>query len=63
VFDENAYKVLYYKSHKTSFDGSQLAALKSLYSWRDRIAREEDESTSYVLPDLMLVHIAELLPK
>ncbi|CAF0947027.1 unnamed protein product [Rotaria sordida] len=63
IFDKNAYKVLYLKSHKTTFDGSQLAALKLLYAWRDRIAREEDESTSYVLPDLMLIHLAELLPK
>ncbi|CAF4712356.1 unnamed protein product, partial [Rotaria sp. Silwood1] len=63
IFDENAYKTLYLKCHKTTFDGSQLTALKLLYAWRDKIAREEDESTSYVLPDLMLIHIAELLPK
>ena len=44
IFDRNAYQILYYKSHKTNFDGSQLAALKSLYIWRDRIARREDES-------------------
>ncbi|CAF1195051.1 unnamed protein product [Adineta steineri] len=63
VFDENAYKILYTKCHKTTFDGIQLAALKLLYAWRDKIAREEDESTSYVTPDLMLIHLAELVPK
>ena len=47
IFDKNAYKILYYKSHKTTFDGRQLAALKLLYSWRDKVAREEDESTRY----------------
>ncbi|CAF4709107.1 unnamed protein product [Rotaria socialis] len=43
----------------------QLAALKLLYAWRDKIAREEDESTRhvYVLPDLLLIHLAELLLK
>ncbi len=48
MFDKNAYKILYSKSHKTTFDGSQLAALQLLYSWRDKIAREEDESPKYV---------------
>ena len=47
MLDKNAYKTLYYKSHKTTFDGSQLAALKSLYAWRDQIARDEDESVRY----------------
>ncbi|CAF3293502.1 unnamed protein product [Rotaria socialis] len=63
IFDENAYKTLYLKTRKTNFNGSQLAALKLLYAWRDKIAREEDESTSYVLPDLLLIHLAELLLK
>lgn len=29
------------------FDNRQMYALKHLYGWRDRIAREEDESTGY----------------
>lgn len=78
-FDENAYQSIYSKSRKT-FNIRQLAALKSLYHWRDRIARQEDESTGYekqsktiqsflilcfryVLPNHMLLQIAEILPR
>ncbi|CAF3327692.1 unnamed protein product [Rotaria socialis] len=61
-FDEDAYQNIYIKSRKT-FNVRQLAALKSLYYWRDRIARHEDESTGYVLPNHMLLQIAEILPR
>ena len=43
-FDDNAYQNIYLKSRK-KFNIRQLAALKSLHYWRDRIARQEDEST------------------
>ncbi|CAD5115625.1 DgyrCDS4582 [Dimorphilus gyrociliatus] len=62
LFDENSYKTLYTKSTKT-FNNRQLAALKGLYGWRDGIARIEDESVGYVLPNHMLLQIAEYLPK
>lgn len=62
LFDEESYKTLYTKSTKT-FNNRQLAALKGLYAWRDGIARIEDESIGYVLPNHMLLQIAELLPK
>ncbi|KAI0987594.1 hypothetical protein GJ496_007695 [Pomphorhynchus laevis] len=45
------------------FNSRQLHALKLLYAWRDRVAREEDESVDYVLPNHMLMKIAEYLPK
>ncbi|CAF1590533.1 unnamed protein product [Adineta ricciae] len=61
-FDENAYQNIYIKSRKT-FNVRQLAALKSLYFWRDNIAREQDESTGYVLPNHMLLQISEILPR
>ncbi|CAF1671665.1 unnamed protein product, partial [Rotaria sordida] len=61
-FDDNAYQNIYLKSRKT-FNIRQLAALKSLYYWRDRIARQEDESTGYVLPNHMLLQISEILPR
>ena len=41
TFDPNGYTTLL---PKKTFDCHQLAALKSLYIWRDRLAREEDES-------------------
>jgi len=37
--------------------------LKELYAWRDHSARIEDESYPYVLPDHMLLQIAEVLPR
>lgn len=41
----------------------QVYALKKLWQWRDQTAREEDESLDYVLPDQMLLQIAEVLPR
>ena len=38
-------------------------ALKKLYEWRYNVARREDESPGYVLPNHMLFKIAEILPK
>ena len=42
---------------------SQLEALRLLFQWRDNMARTEDESPGYVLPNHMLLQIAEILPK
>ncbi|XP_076472354.1 exosome complex component 10-like [Babylonia areolata] len=53
---------LYMKSKKV-FNSQQLQALKDIYAWRDRTAREEDESTQYVLPNHMLLQMAEILPR
>ncbi|XP_014675194.1 PREDICTED: LOW QUALITY PROTEIN: exosome component 10-like [Priapulus caudatus] len=52
-----------YKRSKKQFNNRQLAALKSLYAWRDHVCRVEDESTSYVLPNHMLLQVAEVLPR
>ena len=41
----------------------QLEALRLLFLWRDGMARKEDESSGYVLPNHMLLQIAEILPK
>ncbi|GJQ87053.1 Rrp6 [Trypoxylus dichotomus] len=53
----------FYRKCKRLFDNKQMFALKELYQWRDKIAREEDESTGYVLPNHMLLQIAEVLPR
>ncbi|XP_050437071.1 exosome component 10 [Adelges cooleyi] len=52
-----------YKRSKKLFDLQQMYALKELYAWRDKIARELDESPGYVLPNHMLIKISETLPK
>jgi exosome complex exonuclease RRP6 len=40
----------------------QVAVFKRLHRWRDQIAREEDESTNFVLPNRSLINIAATLP-
>lgn len=62
VINENSHKDLYLKS-KRSFDNQQLFALRDIFSWRDKMAREEDESYPYVLPNHMLLQICESLPR
>lgn len=52
-----------YRKSKRVFDNRQFFALKELYLWRDTIARIEDESYAYVLPNHMLLQIAENLPR
>lgn len=50
---------------KTSLvlNSRQLNALELLYNWRDKKAREEDESTAYILPNHMLLQLAQILPR
>ncbi|XP_055679646.1 exosome component 10 [Lutzomyia longipalpis] len=52
-----------YRKSKKNFDNRQLFAFREIFNWRDGIAREEDESCAYVLPNHMLFHIAEVLPR
>ncbi|KAK2840841.1 hypothetical protein Q7C36_012420 [Tachysurus vachellii] len=62
IFTEESYMELY-KRQKKSFNSQQITAFRLLYAWRDKLARVEDESTGYVLPNHMMVKIAEELPK
>ena len=52
-----------YRLSKKIFNERQLYALKELFAWRDRVAREEDESTGFVLPKHMMLQIADVLPR
>lgn len=49
--------------NRIPFNSRQLHCLEQLYQWRDKIARSEDESTGYVLPNHMLLQLAQLLPR
>ncbi|XP_073317360.1 protein RRP6-like 2 [Primulina huaijiensis] len=40
----------------------QLAVVSGLYEWRDVVARAEDESTGYVLPNRTLLELAKQMP-
>lgn len=62
VWSEESYMNMYRKSHKI-FNNKQMYALRELHKWRDATARQEDDSTRYVLPNHMLLNIAETLPR
>ncbi|KAL4646114.1 exosome component 10 isoform X1 [Arapaima gigas] len=62
IFTEHSYLELYRKQKRT-FNTQQLTAFRLLYSWRDKLAREEDESPGYILPNHMMMKISETLPK
>ncbi|GAB1606032.1 exosome component 10-like [Argonauta hians] len=62
VYNDKSYEVLYRKSRKT-FNNQQMFALQKIYSWREKTARSQDESLNYVLPNHMLLQIAEILPR
>lgn len=49
--------------HNSHLNAKQTKALHDLYTWRDKIARESDESCEYVLKSHQLLKIAELLPR
>ncbi|XP_053970145.1 exosome component 10 [Anastrepha ludens] len=52
-----------YRKSKRIFDNRQLYALREVFQWRDSMARQEDESYGYVLPNHMLLQISESLPR
>lgn len=52
-----------FRKSKRIFDNRQLFALKEIFLWRDKLARQEDESNGYILPNHMMLQIAESLPR
>lgn len=50
------------KSQHGPFSRLQTAVLVKLVKWRDTLARREDESVRYILPNHMLLRVAEMLP-
>lgn len=51
------------KKSRSTFNAKQMYAFKELYAWRDSISRELDESVGYVLPNNLMIRIAEYLPR
>src|SRR5207244_1525440 len=45
------------------FNPQQIPVFKAIHAWRDRTAREEDESLQYVLPINMLCQLAQKMPQ
>ncbi|XP_018316117.1 exosome component 10 [Mycetomoellerius zeteki] len=62
IWTEESCMNMYRKSQK-SFNNKQIYALMELHRWRDLTARQEDDSIGYVLPNHMLLNIAETLPR
>lgn len=53
----------FFRKSKRIFDNRQLFALRYIFQWRDSVARQEDESYAYVLPNHMMLQISESLPR
>lgn len=62
IFTDESYLELYRKQKK-HLNTQQLTAFQLLFAWRDKTARREDESYGYILPNHMMLKIAEELPK
>lgn len=43
-------------------DGPQFAVYRAVHKWRDALARQKDESTSFIMPQQVLMEIAKILP-
>eukprot|EP00124_Ichthyophonus_hoferi_P001047 Ihof_evm9s47 gene=Ihof_evmTU9s47 len=50
------------RKYQRSFLPAQERVFKALYDWRDMVARQEDESCRYVLPNHMMFEIVGRLP-
>lgn len=62
IFDSESLHHLIRRNNIT-LNSRQMFALEKIYSWRDRVARIEDESHGYVLPNHMMLKMAEILPR
>ena len=62
LFSHDSY-IATYEKYRGRLNPQQLECFRLLFEWRDKTAREEDESFGYTLPNHMLFQIAENLPK
>ncbi|XP_020586128.1 protein RRP6-like 2 [Phalaenopsis equestris] len=62
VLTDTSYLHIYGLS-EADFDAKQLAIVAGLCEWRDKVAREEDESTGYILPNKAVLEIARQMPQ
>ncbi|ONH94321.1 hypothetical protein PRUPE_7G010800 [Prunus persica] len=61
LLTENSYLHIY-GLQGAGFNAQQLAIVSGLCEWRDVVARAEDESTGYILPNKTLLEIAKQMP-
>jgi len=66
VYEKPVFTPLSYKNlidrKNLRLSPAQMEVFAAVYSWRDSIARREDESVQYVLPDRMLIRVAKETP-
>eukprot|EP00698_Gefionella_okellyi_P025025 TRINITY_DN9028_c0_g1_i1.p1 TRINITY_DN9028_c0_g1~~TRINITY_DN9028_c0_g1_i1.p1 ORF type:complete len:836 (+),score=201.80 TRINITY_DN9028_c0_g1_i1:41-2548(+) len=60
-FDPFGWRAVYEKTTRALND-TQLRVLARLYQWRDEQARQHDESVRYVMPNQMMLAMAERMP-
>ncbi|KZV15181.1 hypothetical protein F511_33667 [Dorcoceras hygrometricum] len=61
LLTEDSYLYIY-GLQDTELNSKQLAVVSGLYEWRDAVARAEDESTGYILPNRTLLELAKQMP-
>ncbi|XP_073308993.1 protein RRP6-like 2 isoform X2 [Primulina huaijiensis] len=61
LLTDNSYLYIY-GLQDAELNAKQLAVVSGLYEWRDVVARAEDESTGYVLPNRTLLELAKQMP-
>jgi exosome complex exonuclease RRP6 len=61
VLTESSYLYIY-GLQSADFNAQQLAIIAGLCEWRDVVARAEDESTGYILPNKTLIDIGKQMP-
>lgn len=44
------------------FSNEQFAVFRAIHAWRDRIARKDDDSINYVMPNHVIFTLAKLMP-
>lgn len=44
------------------FSNEQFAVFRAIHAWRDQIARKDDDSTHYVMPNQVIFTLAKLMP-
>ena len=62
VFTPNSFRAVI-KSRSLTLSKEQAQVLEKVYEWRDKTAREHDESLQYVLPQRMLIRVAMEIPR
>lgn len=61
-FGQFGWKMLL-KRMPATFTPEQLTVFKAIHQWRDKVARDDDESRHYVMPKNQLYNLARLMPE